>query len=141
MIRIRYLSGKQGFTVIEAFVACSILAVCLLSAGLAIYTQFPFINQDREKVIAALSAQEEIEKIRGLPFDTILGINASWVAANLPSGFAYLTNPTCTVALDAIYGDSNIQRISVTVSWKSSSEAVLQETLVTMMSRNGINKQ
>ncbi|MFH0764695.1 MAG: hypothetical protein V1927_06805 [Candidatus Omnitrophota bacterium] len=136
-----FLSNKKGFTVIEAFAACSILAICLLSTGLAIYTQFPFINQNREKAIATLAAQEEIEKIRGLPFDAILAINPSWVAANLPAGFAYLTNPACAVTLDAVYGDSNIQRVSVTVSWSSTSGPTLQKTILTLISRNGINKQ
>jgi len=133
--------NKKGFTVIEAFSACSIIAVCLLSTGLAIYTQFPFINQNREKAIATLAAQEQIEKIRGLPFDTIRGIDASWVEVNLPSGFVYLTNPGCTVNIDDIYGDNNIRRVSITVSWRSSNGLTLQKTLLTIMARNGINKQ
>jgi len=91
--------------------------------------------------IATLSAQEEIEKIRGLPFDTVLGIDAAWVAANPPAGFVYLKNPVCTVTTDDIYGNGNIRRLSVVVRWRSTTGPVLQTTVVTLMSRNGINKQ
>ncbi len=137
MVSIRRLSNKKGFTLIEAFVASVVLALGLFAVLLALYTEFTFINQNREKAIATLSAQEEIESIRGMPFDTILSLGSSFNA----SGFAYLKNPTGTLTLDNIYSSDDIRRVSVTVSWLSLTGRTLQIRLTTLVTRNGIDKQ
>lgn len=131
------VSKKKGFTLIEAFAATCVLAISLLSAGFAIYTQLYFINQLREKSIATLAAQEEVEAIRGMPFDNVLNLGSSFTA----SGFTYLKSPVGTVTVDDIYSTGNMRRVSITVSWASVTGKALQRTLVTLMSRNGINKQ
>lgn len=130
-------SNRNGFTLIEAMVAALIVALGLFAVGLAIYAEFPFINQNREKTIATLAAQEEIESIRGMPYDSILALSSSFTA----SGFVYLENPAGAVTVDNIYGENDIRRVSVTVSWDSSTGSRLQKSLVTMVTRNGINKE
>jgi type II secretory pathway pseudopilin PulG len=131
------LTDKRGFTLIEAFVATIVLALSLFIVGLAIYMEFPVINQNREKAIAALSAQEEIENIRGMSFDTILTLGSSFVS----SGFAYLKNPAGTLTIDDPFGNANIRRVSVRVSWSSLTGGTMQRDLVTFVTRNGIDKQ
>ena len=137
MVRIRRLLNKKGFTLIEAFVASVVLALGLFAVLLALYTEFTFINQNREKAIATLAAQEEIESIRGMPFDTILGLSSYFNA----SGFAYLKNPVGTLTLDNIYSSDDIRRVSVTVSWLSLTGRTLQIRLATLVTRNGIDRQ
>ena len=73
-------SGKKGVTLIEAVVSTFIMAIGLFVVGTAIYSQFSSLNQNREKAIATLSAQEEIESIRGMPFDSILALGSSFNA-------------------------------------------------------------
>ncbi len=137
MIRIKSLSKKQGFTLVETLAAAAVLAISLLAAGLAIYVQFTFITRAREKAIASLAAQEEIESIRGMPFDNIINLGTSFTA----SGFTYLHNPVGALAIQNIQGDNNQRKVSVTVSWRSATGVDMQQKLVTFMTRNGINKQ
>jgi Tfp pilus assembly protein PilV len=137
MTKSMHSSKRKGFTLIEALIAAGVLALGLFAVGLAIYAEFPFINQNREKTIATLAAQEEIETIRGKPFDEILALSSSFTA----SGFEYLKNPVGTVTVDNIYNESDIRRVSVTVTWDSSTGRTLHKSLTTLMTRNGINKQ
>lgn len=127
----------KGFALIEAVMAAFILAISLFAVGTAVYSQFSALNQNREKAIATLAAQEEIENIRGMSYDAILGLGSSFTA----SGFEYLKNPAGAVAVDNIYGTSDIRRISVTVSWASIMGQRLEKKLATLVTRNGINKQ
>ena len=129
--------NKGGFTLIEAVMAAFIMAISLFAVGTTIYSQFSALNQNREKAIATLAAQEEIENIRGMPYDTILGLGSSFTA----SGFAYLQNPSGTVIVDSIYGANDIRRLSITVSWDSITGKPLQQKLATLVTRGGINKQ
>lgn len=134
---LKILGNRRGFTLIEAFVSTLILALSLFIVGLAIYAEFPIINQNREKAIATLAAQQEIENIRGMSYDTILALGSSFTTES----FSYLENPTGTLTVDSIFGDPDIRRVSVTVSWSSMAGGTMQKNLVTMVTRNGINKQ
>ena len=130
-------SDNRGVTLIESVIAALIMAIGLFVVGTAIYSQFSSLNQNREKAIATLSAQEEIENIRGMSFDSILALGSSFTS----SGFDYLNNPSGALVIDSIYGSSNIKRISVTVSWDSITGGSLNRKLVTIVTRGGINKQ
>lgn len=142
------MKNKKGFTVLEALAASLILALSLFAVGTAIYSQVIALNENREKAIATLSAQEEVEKIRGLPFNSIashqyVGFNAT--DPMCPSGFRYLNSPVCTVTVDNKYdgvnSNSHIKRVSVAVSWASIAGHTLQRELVTLITENGIDKQ
>lgn len=137
MVGVKRSFRKKGFTLVEVMAAAAVLSISLLSGGFAIYTQLNFIGQIREEAIATLAAQEEIENIRGMAFDNIINLSSSFSA----SGFIYLNEPTGTVTVDNIYGDNNSRRVSVTVSWHSFAGATRNQTLATLMTRNGINKQ
>ena len=143
MIKTNFLLNKKGFTLIEAFAASVVLAIALFVVGLAIYAELSYINQNREKSLAVLAGQEYIERIRSMSFDDILAINSSWAmnVSNKPTAFTYLNNSLGTVTVDSIYGQNNIRRISVTVTWDSLAGGTKSQRLVTLVTRNGINKQ
>jgi type II secretory pathway pseudopilin PulG len=140
---IRHHSRKKGFGLVEAMAATAIVGVGLIVIGTVIYSQFHIIGQIRERIIANLAAQEEIEYIRGLPFDTIT--NSSTVFPN-PSAFSSslaTNNPQLSVRVDNYMNDpgNNMRRVSVTISWTSVAGRTLQTGLTTLVTRNGIDKQ
>ncbi len=134
---LRCLATNKGFTLVEAFLASIVFALSLFAILLATYTEFSFVNKNREKAIASLAAQEEIESIRGRPFDTILGLGTSFTS----SGFSYLKNPVGTLTIDNPYGSNDIRKISVMVTWDSLGGQTMHRELVTMVTHHGINKQ
>lgn len=131
------LKKRRGLTLVEALLAAIILGVSIVAIATVLYRQFIIINLSREATIATLCAQEEIEKIRGLPFDDILNLNPSFVA----TGFEYLTDPVGTVTVGNSYGN-DIKKISVAVSWTSSlGGRTFSRSLATLVTRSGIDKQ
>lgn len=146
MTAIKCLSNKNGLTLIEVLVAALIMGLFLLSIEVAIGAQFYFVNQNRESILATLAAQEVIEKIRGMDFDSIIDTNLNTkfndVGDSRPSALSYLNAPVISVSPDNdVYNDhDNIQRISVIVSWSSSGKT-LQRSLITLVTRDGIDNK
>ena len=132
----------------ERSLASVVLATGLFVVGLALYAEFTFVYQNREKAIATLVAQEYIEKLRGLPYqddpdnNDIAHINSSWAmdAKNKPVASAYLNSFLGAVVVENSYG-SDIKKISVAVNWTSLSGRQLQVQLATLLTHNGIDKK
>ena len=145
----RRLSGKRGVTLIEAVIATLIMALGLFVVGTAIYSQFTSLNQNREKAIATLAAQGEIEFLRGQPFDNI--VTRSFYRDEAP-GLAYLHYGTgdgkgdiivdsVAVNPDGFSGTSDIKKVSVIVSWNSVNGNTLTRRLATFVTHSGIDRQ
>lgn len=144
------LNSSKGVGLIEILVATLIIGIALFMVGTAFYAQYSFINQTREKAIATLAAQQEIEYIRGMPFNSILNLvlspnsNPAFFTA---SGFQYLSNATGTLLITdtnnfKISGSNyTICKVSATVTWNSLIGKQFSQTLVTAVTQNGIDKQ
>ena len=118
------------------------MGISLIAVGTAIYSQINALNQNREKTIAALAAQGEIENIRGKAFDDISSY--TFDAAEAP-GLIYLHKAPGMATRGAVvvsnsYG-ADIKKVSVTITWVSMTGKTLQSKLVTLITRNGIDKQ
>lgn len=136
------LSRKKGFTLIEVLIASLIMGISLFAAETAIYSQVRALNQNREKTIATLAAQGELENIRGKAFDDISSY--TFDVAEAP-GLVYLHKPDGVtsrgnVEVSNVYG-SGVKKISVTITWVSVTGKTLQNKLVTLITRGGIDKQ
>lgn len=137
------LSSKKGFTLVEALFASAIMAVGLVAVITAIYAQSTLLNKNREQTIAALTAQGEIEFLRGKPFDNI--VSGSFTKSDAP-GLEYLHYESGDGKGDIVVGsagftsDSHIKKVSVTVTWDSINGKTLQKTIATLMTEKGINK-
>jgi len=143
------LSDKKGVTLIEALIATFVMALGLFVVGTAIYSQFSSLNQNREKAIATLAAQGEIELLRGQPFSNIA--TRRFYSGEAP-GLAYLhcgsdegrgdiVVDSVSVASDGFSGNSDIKKVSVIVSWNSINGSALERKLVTFITHSGIDKQ
>jgi len=143
MGRMSYLSSKRGFTLIEALATTVILGIGLFAIGSAFFGEFAAINTLRETTIATLAGQQEIDTLRGMPFNNILNLGPHFTfdKTNIVS-LQYLNNPRGNVYLDKIYNnDNNMRRVSITVTWDSLSGKTLSKSLVTLITNNGIDKQ
>ena len=139
---IKNLHGKRGFTLVEALISSLIVGISLLSVGTALYSQVKALNLNREKTIATLAAQGEIENIRGREFDSIS--NYTFDTTEAP-GLIYLKKPPAlanrgSVTVSGVYS-SDIKKIVVTITWLSPSGKTLQSKLITLVARGGIDKQ
>jgi len=144
VIKIGCLSDKRGFTVIEAFIASVIMAIGLFAVGTLIYTQYITLNKNREKTIAALTAQGEIEFLRGQPFDNI--VSRRFYKDEAP-GLEYLRYQSdfgrgdIVVESAGFTNNSNIKKVSAIVTWNSVNGKTLLNTMTTLMTNGGIDKQ
>ena len=120
------------------------MAIGIIAVIAVIYSQTTIINKNREQTIASLAAQGEIEFLRGQPFDSI--VTRSFTETEAP-GLEYLHFGSGKGKGDIEVGsadftsDSNIKKVSVTVTWNSIDGNTLQKTLATLVTKNGINKQ
>lgn len=139
---IRCLSNKRGFTLVEALIGSFIMGMSLFAIETAIYSQVSALNQNREKTIATLSAQGEIESIRGKAFGDISSY--TFDAEEAP-GLIYLRKPPDMAKRGAVVVSDtynpDLKKVSITVTWISMAGKTLQNKLVTLIARDGIDKQ
>ena len=138
------LSNKKGFTLLETLVASVFMALNVFAVMQAIYLQTTILNKNREQTIASLTAQGEIEFLRGQPF---ANITTRTFDENEAPGLVYLHYGsgygTGNIQVDSagFTSDSNIKKVSVTVTWNSINGKTLQKTMATLVTKNGIDKQ
>ncbi len=138
------INFRRGFTLVEALMASFIMVIGLLAVIAAIYSQFTNLNKNREQTIATLTAQGEIEFLRGEPFGNI--VTKSFYKEDAP-GLEYLHYGSgfgqgdIVVDSAGFTGNQNIKRVSVIVKWDSINGKQLQKTVSTLMTNGGINKQ
>ncbi len=134
---------KKGFTLIE--ITLTVLILIIISIGIvSIFSHgFAISTETREISIATQAAQQQMELIRDMTFDDILALGTSFTfpSSTFPApGFTHLTNPVGAVTVSS-HGDSNIQKVTVTVSWTSPQGRSSSKSLVTLITREGIKKQ
>jgi len=137
--------GSRGFTLIELLLTTVIVGVSLFGVITVFSKGAAFINDMKLTTVADYSVQEQMEVIRTMSFSDILseypvGVNSF---SSPVSGFSRLTSPVGTVTVDYPFGSSspndNIIRVTVTVTWTSSSGRQMSKSSATMVTRGGIN--
>lgn len=129
--------NKGGFTLIEIMLAVLIVSIGLVGIAFVFSRGSAFITEIRETSIAMQAASQEMELIRGMDFDDILTLGSSFTTA----GFSNLSNPTGTLCVDNPFGTDDMRRVSITVSWTSPQGRSLSKSLVSLVVRDGINRQ
>ncbi len=74
---------KDGFTFIEVLITMLILGVVLIALLSCFIYGFSILSRMRQMTIATQSIQEELELIRNMPFNNILGLDNSFTNESL----------------------------------------------------------
>ena len=94
-------------------------------------------NVIREHAIVNSALNERMEEIRGMSFATILALSSTFTT----TGFNQIKNATGSMTLTDSFSNSNIRKVTLTVSWTASSGRSENRSLVAYVTNQGINKQ
>jgi type II secretory pathway pseudopilin PulG len=112
-------SRHQGSTLVEALVAIAILGVCASTFVLALSTGMISARVQDTSVMGDTLAQTQMESIKASPYDSS---GASYSLISVPTGYSIAIQTNST-----IYSTTNIQKISVTVSYSGSTLSTLED--------------
>lgn len=93
------------------------------------------ISRSTQVALATQICQEEVERIRNLSFDTIVGLGTTFTndkLSRLPSGQGVR-------AIEASVGN-DIKKLTVSVTWTYRGQS-LRKDVVTLVTRMGVNKK
>ncbi len=132
---IKRKNREDGFTLIEVLVTIMILAVVLIALFSCFIYGFTVISRVRQASIATQCIQEELERIRNMPFDDILSLDSSFTNESLP----LLEDSSGILSLED-YGGNDIKKLTVSVIWSYNGRQIRRD-IVTFVTRKGINKR
>jgi prepilin-type N-terminal cleavage/methylation domain-containing protein len=102
------LNKQCGMSLVEVLVAIAIFGLCAAIFIGALSAGSISANAQGEQVIAGNLAQSQMENIKAAAYDSS---GASYSAINAPSDFAIAISTN-----SSIYSNTNIQKITVTIS-------------------------
>ncbi len=114
-----------------------VISVAVLGTLLTFTKSNQMMTQLRELTVADQCIKEEIESIRDMDYDNILTLGSTFNS----DGFSGLNNVVGTRTIDDPFGDPNIRRITIDVTWDSPDGRELNLNRATLVTRDGINKQ
>ena len=116
----RQPTDSNGFTLIEALLAMSLLSIAVFGMSSLLHSVMGYNEFAETVTTAATLAQDEVEALKNTDYSSItvadpdpdpdLGLDEN---GNTGAGGIY--SRTTTVTIDPTY--SNIKRVTVTVSW------------------------
>ncbi len=131
------IKNKRGFSLLEAFIAMSILVFCVTALFVSLYLRFNLVNDVRENIVAASIIEHKIEDLRKSFFSSLPSYGETSFS---DSSLSRLYNSSAKVNLSQ-YIDSNIVKAVVTVTWHSRLNTSKQsvKSVITLIAKNGIN--
>lgn len=122
--------GSRGSVVLEALVALALLAAVLGVVAQGTVEQDRREGDARREVAAREALLAEMERLRALPFDQVVGRPRAL--------FADPDLPDATLAVEvAPEGEDDLRKVSVTVTWSASQKRPRSRTLSTLRARAG----
>jgi len=129
--------SKQGMTFVEVLVTIVILSV-VIGGSIAVFAKCNiFANEIREHSIANNALNEEMEKIRGMNYNTILNLGTTFTTTEL----SQLDNVTGSLTLDDPFIGSNIRRVTLIVNWTTPLGRLQTKSLAALVTNSGINRK
>lgn len=131
------ITSESGGTLVEVLIAVFILSVVMVGI-VGLFAQGDvFVNQIKEHAIVNSALNERMEQIRGMAFSSITGLSSSFTG----TGFDQLHNAAGTAAVDDPFSDTNIRRVTLTVSWTSPQGISVTKSLAAYFTSNGVNRK
>ena len=117
-VRTSRLDGERGSTLVELVVAAAIVGVALATFIAALSTGSLSVGELNRETVAQSLAQRQLEQLKDAAYDAT---GASYSLVSTPAGYSIALNVN-----SALYADTNIQKITVTVSKDAQSVLVLE---------------
>ena len=126
---------EEGFSLIEILIAMVILGIMLMTLISVFIYGYNVLSRTKQVALATQICQEEIERIRNLPFATILTLGTTFTNDKLAS----LKDGQGILALESSVGN-DIKKLTVSVTWAYRGQT-LRKDIVTLITKLGVNKK
>ena len=131
------IQSEQGVTFVEMLFSVFILAVVIVGT-IALFAKCAvFVAEIKEHAIVKSALNERMEEIRAMAYSSITNLSSTFT----PSGASQLRNAGGAVVVDDPFSDTNIRRVTLTVSWTSPQGKSLTKSLAAYFTNSGINQQ
>lgn len=138
--------GEEGLGLVELVMAITILAFVMLALGAAMGTGLRLVGTNRQRVVAANLASQELEEVRSVPF-TDLPLGSVELPPEDVGGTIYtvrretdwLSQETGAGACAAPGADQDLLSVRVSVSWENMGavQPIESETVISATSATG----
>lgn len=104
----KLLGGEEGFSLVESLISIAVLGVAVSTFIGALSTGSIIVGELNHETVAQQLAQSQIEQTKAIAYSTT---GAGYTIISAPAGYSV------AMAVDsALYTNSNIQKLTVTVS-------------------------
>jgi len=111
----RLRAGARGLSLVEGLVAAALVAIAFVAVSNLFPVGYSNITYGGNQTLAANYAQQKIEQLKNLSFDSINTTTCSNVCENLGNGFCRYCVLTPNVGVGSLAGD--VKKIQVRVTW------------------------
>ncbi len=113
---IRLRAGARGLSLVEGLVAAALVAIAFVAVSNLFPVGYSNITYGGNQTLAANYAQQKIEQLKNLSFDSINITTCSTTVENLGNGFSRSCVLTPSVGVvGSLQGD--MKKVQVTVTW------------------------
>ena len=112
---LRIGKDEQGFSLVEGLIAAALIALAFIAISNLFPTSYSNITYGGNQTLAANYAQQKIEQLKNLTFDSINATNCSNVCENLGNGFCRYCLLTTGVGVGTLAAD--LKKVQVTVTF------------------------
>jgi hypothetical protein len=112
---VRLRAGARGLSLVEGLVAAALVAIAFVAVSNLFPVGYSNITYGGNQTLAANYAQQKIEQLKNLSFDSITTTTCSNVCENVGNGFCRYCVLTLNVGGGSLAGD--MKKVQVTITW------------------------
>lgn len=130
------MRNRKGFTLIETMAAISLGLIGITAVASTMSAGIFTTADNRSRLYATNALREEMESLRRTSYDTIVAYGASSNFSN--AQVTHLNSGSGTRTMSAFNG-ANIQKVTLTVSWRGHRGNTISQSVTTYVARRGLN--